>query len=59
MMKVELPANTKNEVWIPYSGKGKYHLKMNGDTIKAKRIRDFLVVDNVGSGKYIFELINQ
>lgn len=59
MMKVELPANTKNEVWIPYSGKGKYNLTMNGDNVKSRRIRDFIVVDNVGSGKYIFELINQ
>jgi len=39
-----------------YSGKGKYNLKMNGEAIAANRIRDFLVVDNVGSGKYTFEL---
>ncbi|MGQ1787159.1 alpha-L-rhamnosidase-related protein [Saccharicrinis sp. GN24d3] len=55
-MKVELPANTKNEVWIPYSGKGKYSLSMNGERISAKRIRDFIVVENIGSGKYVFEL---
>ena len=41
---------------IMYSGKGKYNLKMNGEAIAANRIRDFLVVDNVGSGKYTFEL---
>ena len=61
-MKVTLPANTtQNEVWIPYSGKGKYNLKMNGELITAKRIRDFIVIDNMGSGKYVFELnlINQ
>lgn len=55
-MTVKLPANTKSEVWIPYSGKGKYNLKMNGNAITVNRIRDFLVVDNVGSGKYVFEL---
>jgi hypothetical protein len=55
-MKVELPSNTKNEVWIPYSGNGNYNLKMNGEDITANRVRDFLVVDNIGSGKYVFEL---
>jgi hypothetical protein len=57
-MKVTLPANTTlNEVWIPYSGKGKYKLLLNGKSITASRIRNFIMVDNIGSGSYKFELI--
>ncbi len=56
VMNVNLPANTVGEVWIPLSGEGNFVLKMNGEMVKAQKIRKFLVVENVGSGQNIFEL---
>jgi alpha-L-rhamnosidase len=56
-MKVELPANSsQNEIWIPFSGNSNYKLTMNGEQIEARRVRNFLVVENIGSGRYVFEL---
>jgi hypothetical protein len=52
-LKVMFPANSRdNQVWIPYVSNGRYKLTMNGDKIKAKKVRGFLVVDGIGSGSY-------
>jgi len=55
-LKVNLPANTEAEVWIPFSGEEKYVLKRNGEKVKAEKVRNFLVVENVGSGETVFDL---
>ena len=55
-LDVTLPANTKdNEVWLPDNGNS-YTLTMNGTKIKAKREKNFLVVEGLGSGRYEFRL---
>jgi hypothetical protein len=54
-LEIEIPANTKSEVWIPFTGK-KYELKIDGNIVEAKRVRNFLVIKETGSGKHLFEL---
>jgi hypothetical protein len=54
-LEIEIPANTKSEVWIPFTGK-KYELKLDGNIVEAKRVRNFLVIKETGSGKHLFEL---
>jgi hypothetical protein len=57
-MELTLPANTSNnQVWIPCKNKRNFTLTMNGKKMKAKQVRDFLVVEGLGSGKYEFRLI--
>ena len=56
-LEVMLPANTtNNQVWLPCQETGKYKLMMNGKKVKAKKVRGFLVIDGLGSGKYNFKL---
>ncbi|TKG96695.1 alpha-L-rhamnosidase [Puteibacter caeruleilacunae] len=59
VMILNLPANTVGEVWVPISGMKAYELSLNGELIDAKRVRNFLVVSNVGSGRHTFELSAQ
>ncbi len=54
-MELSIPANMEAEVWIPATQKGT--VLLNGERVKAKRVRDFYLLDEpLGSGEYRIEL---
>ncbi len=56
-LNVTFPANThNNEVWVLCKKGLKYKLTLNGKKTKAKRVRNFLVLEELGSGEYRVEV---
>ncbi|MFR9648855.1 MAG: family 78 glycoside hydrolase catalytic domain [Rikenellaceae bacterium] len=49
-MELSIPANMSAEVWIPSQNRGV--VMVNGERHKAKRVRNFYVIDTLGSGDY-------
>lgn len=55
-MSVTLPANTTAKVYVPAENTGTDLLIVDGVSTTATREGDYLVVDNVGSGKHTFQV---
>lgn len=53
---INIPANTRAQVFLPLKKGRKYQLKMNGKVIKPSVRNETLLISNIGSGKYKFEL---
>ncbi len=53
-MDITIPANTIAEVWVP-ALEGAKGLLLNGEEVKAQRIRGFFVLKDVPSGKHHLE----
>ncbi len=53
-MKLETPANTTADVYLPWYPKAKF--SMDGQVIKGKQIGKYLVIEGVGSGKHEFKV---
>ncbi len=56
-LNIVIPGNTTGRVFIPIISE-KYDLIMDGKIINAKRKGKYFMVDNVGSGKHSFSIIN-
>ena len=54
-LEVVIPANTTADVYLPYYSK-KQKVKLNNQTVKFRRKGDFSVIENIGSGKWIFNV---
>jgi hypothetical protein len=54
-MKVSIPANTTADVYLPWLSK-KQKVTMNGEPVKFKTSAPFIVLENMGSGSYEFNV---
>ncbi|MDR1743284.1 MAG: alpha-L-rhamnosidase [Dysgonamonadaceae bacterium] len=52
-LEIQIPANTSAIVFLPFYGK-KQNVEMNGNPVTYKRDGKFAIIDNIGSGKWIF-----
>ena len=56
-LNVEIPANTKADVYLPFFGKSQ-KVMMDGESVTLKPNGKFVIIENVGSGKHKFEVEN-
>ncbi len=54
-LQVNIPANINAEIYVPKCGKTGNQVKLNGAILSATESGDYLLVANVGSGKYTIE----
>jgi len=54
-LEVDIPANSTADVYLPYYSK-KQEVTLNNQTVKFRRKGDFSVIENIGSGKWIFNV---
>ena len=54
-LEVVIPANTKADVYLPFYSK-KQKITLNNQSIKFRREGTFSVIENIGSGKWIFNV---
>ncbi|MBW8326163.1 MAG: family 78 glycoside hydrolase catalytic domain [Prolixibacteraceae bacterium] len=55
-MNLILPANTTADVYLPFWSKSQ-KVKMNGNAVKYRLEGNFAVIENVGSGSAVFEVL--
>ncbi|MFV8325341.1 family 78 glycoside hydrolase catalytic domain [Flavobacterium sp. ZS1P14] len=54
-LKLLSPNNVTAEVYIPKGNSSSNEVKVNGKTVTAKPIGNYLLIENIGSGKHVFE----
>lgn len=54
-LSVEIPANTTADIYLPYYNKNQ-KVKMNDKSVKFSYDDNFIVIESVGSGKWVFSV---